>query len=895
MAKGFTPIIGLAVVVALALVAVFGAMSITNPAFAAVSQPAEGQLDERDYQPLMKKGDAPNVTVYKGQDDKTDSGNQITLDLSGYFTVGVNVASGIQYGTASYGLTGPDNGLVTNAEVTAEAIGSISNFDLTLDYAAGTSETITVTGTQNQTALADGTTIEETGGTNNCPSPAVWGGGSCTHTVTQEFTVNVVDVLLTASSDTPGKAARYTLKYKATSAVTPLDGKITLEMADFGVGSIDNDDIVVRAAGATPAFNEASNPNDLETDDEEIVIHLGDLNPTEGATRGIETDDVVTITIQASAGVTLPTEGGSFSWNVSGEGDTNKVKVNRKLTLDEEDGGLGDTIEATVKGFKNGTTVIVFLDQDENGKLGPGDDSLCFIIDLPSSDAGSCTFTVSHPAFEGGPNKLGAVDGLDQYHDTAHSFTLEQSISVTPAGGSPGELLLIQLVDFDEGAVTQVTLSAREVCGSMSTTSACGGSVDSTGSGSVSIAIPDWAKGGIQQLKVTVGSKSANTNVTITGPQVTVTPGSIVANQRISLVGVGFTAGSTISQVTANQISKIVIGGETIDWARINGNQPVNVDNGGNWSAAVDLPLSSATTAEGDRVIRVTDSRGRTGSVNVSVPARTITITPDSGRVGTIATVRGTNFPSKNDEGSSFNIAIVYDAGNNKTTQVSVIPDASGRFETQMRIPTTASIPSTNTVRAEFVDDGKIKVTTTVSHQVPEGAISLSSTSGAPGSTTTVSGEGFKSFVPVKSVMVGALEVTPSPRPSTDSQGMMSFDITIPGLDTGIQTVEVQVGQTTASTGFTVAESGVTAGDITPAAQAVENLGDNFVRAFHFNNDTKEWAFYDPMVAEDSTLQNFITGETYLMLVSSTTEVILNNKTRNLTCVGGNCWNQIVW
>ena len=44
-----------------------------------------------------------------------------------------------------------------------------------------------------------------------------------------------------------------------------------------------------------------------------------------------------------------------------------------------------------------------------------------------------------------------------------------------------------------------------------------------------------------------------------------------------------------------------------------------------------------------------------------------------------------------------------------------------------------------------------------------------------------------------------------------------------------------------------------------------------------------------------ATWMNFITGESYLLQVSATTEVILNNKTRNLTCVGGNCWNQIVW
>ena len=51
MAKGFTPIIGLAVVVALAMVAVFGAMSLTNPAFAAVGQPADAELTEREFSP----------------------------------------------------------------------------------------------------------------------------------------------------------------------------------------------------------------------------------------------------------------------------------------------------------------------------------------------------------------------------------------------------------------------------------------------------------------------------------------------------------------------------------------------------------------------------------------------------------------------------------------------------------------------------------------------------------------------------------------------------------------------------------------------------------------------------------------------------------------------------
>ena len=383
---------------------------------------------------------------------------------------------------------------------------------------------------------------------------------------------------------------------------------------------------------------------------------------------------------------------------------------------------------------------------------------------------------------------------------------------------------------------------------------------------------------------------------TITGPVIQVNPETILANQRVSLIGTGFSPGAVIANDTdSNKVVDHVvsIGGKVITGDRINDGDSVRVDNGGNWSASVDLPLSEATTAEGERVLRVTDSRARTGGEAVSIPSRTVTITPETGRVGTIAVVRGAGFPSKNDEGSSFNIEIEYDASNGNSTKVSATPDASGRFEVQLRIPTTAAIPSSNTVKVRFEDDDGIIVPLTIPHEVPEGIIETSVTSGGPGSSVTVNGEGFKSFVPISLVRIGALDVTPAPKPSTDGNGMMAFDITIPGLDVGIQTIEVHVGRTTSSTGFTVTESGINPGDIKAVAPALEDLGDNFVNIWHFNNDTKAWSFYDAQ--EGSDLTHLITGETYLMQIKSTVEVILNGDTRNLTCVGGNCWNQIVW
>ena len=185
-----------------------------------------------------------------------------------------------------------------------------------------------------------------------------------------------------------------------------------------------------------------------------------------------------------------------------------------------------------------------------------------------------------------------------------------------------------------------------------------------------------------------------------------------------------------------------------------------------------------------------------------------MTITPETGRVGTIAVVRGAGFPSKNDEGSSFNIEIEYDASNGNSTTVSATPDASGRFEDQLRIPTTAAIPSSNTVKVRFEDDDDIIVPLTVPHEVPEGIIETSVTSGGPGSSVTVSGEGFQ--------VLRAHQPGPDWSAGRDSgsqafhrwqrHDVLRYHHPRPGC--GYPDHRGHVGRTTSSVGFTVTESG---------------------------------------------------------------------------------------
>ena len=497
--------------------------------------------------------------------------------------------------------------------------------------------------------------------------------------------------------------------------------------------------------------------------------------------------------------------------------------------------------------------------------------------------------------------------------------------------------------------------------------------------------------------------------------RVIATPSTVLPNQRITLTGTGFAPGSqlTSGSISGTASSTYYFYPRDDVLYKLNGGEAVDVDNSGQWSAVLDVPLLNVFPGYEIRKISIHDSGGRSGAVNVTVPERVVTIDPAIGRIGTRATVRGQNFPVKNDDGASFNIYIDYDTGVGRPTRVSTVSDTSGRFGAEIVIPSNAAIPSDNTVRVSYIDELNYEAVTTVTHQVPPAILTLSAGNGAPGSTITLYVDGAKPFVPVLHAWVGPIEVTPFPSPATDAQGVAAFDIVIPGLDPGRHSISVEVGGgVRVNAGFTVisappptptpyptptptplpavtptpaptsappqlpggsepphiftgqatlngspagqgiaidaydsgrligatvtqaggrytihvhrsqgiitfrvnqqaaAESWTTwqQGQVTPGFNLTAAAGSSesdpsrlfaalpdLVRAFAFDNATKQWDFFDPVVPEVSTLTRFVPGNTYWLLVSRSTWLLLNEVERNLTCVGDNCWNLIVW
>ena len=185
------------------------------------------------------------------------------------------------------------------------------------------------------------------------------------------------------------------------------------------------------------------------------------------------------------------------------------------------------------------------------------------------------------------------------------------------------------------------------------------------------------------------------------------------------------------------------------------------------------------------------------------------------------------------------------------------------------------------------------------------GELQLFPKSGTPGTKATVMGNGFPPSAPVQIARVGHLIIDPDSHRwgslvlqdvTTNASGSFKYDFIVPGMDIGSQPIQVQVAGKTVSAEFTVTESGISGPSWYPVKQGLENLGDNFVRSFHYNEFNRRWTFHDPEFPDEGGLTHIIRGERYWILVKEPAVVFLNRTPRNLCCTPeGNCWNQIVW
>ena len=623
----------------------------------------------------------------------------------------------------------------------------------------------------------------------------------------------------------------------------------------------------------------------------------------------------------------------------------NRAVIARRVVLSDQDGPRGSTITVVGLGFRNSITATIWNDKNQNGVRDGGEIDLGSAL-VTGSDDFTTTITINNPPFNYNldTNGINAVDGRNrtiipkrQYRlpisdpmghnlveESIPRYLLESSVKVTPGTAAIGDRVQVTARDFvASGRISPST--SRISIGGVPVTDFESTTVSTTGDATFEMTIPNEVASGTQNLVVSDGSDAANNsahnivntggarfNMVISGAQLSVTPSmGLVPNQTVTLSGRGFSTGG-FAEINVDD-SDATISGDNTDLgprsAKFNEGDVIEVDNAGNWSSSFVVPVTDVTVTPGDQELSITDSEGRSGSVNLNMAERQLTLTPASSRVGTRVNIEGSGFPADNpSEGGdrTVTVEIQYSVTGDTRTVVTLTPDGSGNVRGWFTVPLNAGIPSTNAVRAVFdIPGSNVNVTTSAVHQVPRAGITLDKEEGPAGTIVTVTGEGFKRFTNVEDIMFGTLAVGEAGH--TDGMGSFLAEFLVPGANTGAQAVSVKVGETTASATFTVTPDAVVA-PTTPAAApmppadalaALIANDNNLVRVWQFDASAQNeapdfgWSLYDPrpLFADANTIEMVSGGNFYWINVQNEQTAVLGGKSRTLYAG----WNPVTW
>lgn len=521
-------------------------------------------------------------------------------------------------------------------------------------------------------------------------------------------------------------------------------------------------------------------------------------------------------------------------------------------------------------------------------------------------------FTVANPPFRPGKYNLlcmadgestrsaGPVEGNLGHRVTGdvEHFNLDPSINVTPTTVNAGEQVTINALDFNNtSAFRWLRVAGIGVTPSNST------AIGANGKGIVTFNMPGNIKGTVKVEACWggaddgTGCDNESANITVVPSQLSVSKPEVRPNESIIIRGSGFSTltgdGNDLRSAKIDEAALLLTSDSALS--------EVEVSNSGQFSAtfAVWADDSNNPALEpGEHTITIEDVEGYSGSVKITVLAPTVTISPDVAGPRDYVVISGKNWPVENDDGGNISdIRIAVSGGGIKDDEENEDTDANGNWSFRYRVPGDVGIPSTLTVRATYGTSNDISET--VTFKVPAAGLEISPATVVPGADLTLSATGFTLYESQIEVKIGSLDVAVPAGTNTDGEGALKdLTVTVPSLDAGVYTVQLEVG----GDAGTVAIGEVTVLDDdsfgeADLPEALDELGENLVRVFHFNNANKTWSFYDPRpeFAELNTLSGLSNGQSYWILVNESQNVTLNAKAHSLTCLNGECWNSIVW
>ena len=658
-----------------------------------------------------------------------------------------------------------------------------------------------------------------------------------------------------------------------------------------------------------------------------------DCDPFNGPDAG----STLQLVISSDAGIKNPSEqemhslgykvlGPSDASDEDGEISLGTKPTLAKISLSADDGGRGKEITIAGSGFNDGTEAeakVLVAAAGLNDDDDMTNDITCAMVmehgdslgtaNVGSDDKFSIAFTVHNDEFDAGEvNYICAEDseaGAPRPASAVKLFKLTASISLDPAQANSGDEVTLKARDFG-GALTQISLGPDKTWTSdASVTNDF--EIKTIEGDDYTFEVPGGLSG-VVQVAAKRDTTRKTADLTVTPSSLTLSETEVAPNQSIIISGSGFSEDSYVL------VEKITIDGKplVVDESGVekvttseaedanmpgdDGEKAVKTTSAGAFTASVNVWSDDKETNpaldDGTYKVKVTDVLGFSGTTTITVLEPTLTVFPTAVGPRDYITISGANWPvSTTDDDREVRINV---DDRNRNTRI----DSTGRFNYEYQLRADIGIGQEHTITVTYepeddTDPGDIKEE--ITFLVVSSNVTITPAAAAPGETIDLEMTGMPIHILVDNVIIAGADRLGNANFNTDADGSVTVTgVLVPYADPGFYPVRIEVGEETAVVQLEILAEADVRGAASPLPEAVMDLGDSVVRIFHFNTDSKEWTFYDPRPEFEglNTLTELAAGQPYWILVSENVEnVVLNGKTRNLTCVGGDCWNQLVW
>ena len=283
----------------------------------------------------------------------------------------------------------------------------------------------------------------------------------------------------------------------------------------------------------------------------------------------------------------------------------------------------------------------------------------------------------------------------------------------------------------------------------------------------------------------------------------------------------------------------------------------------GNFAFKVTVPLDAPI---GDNEVQVEGWDNTLGQATLEVLGAAITLDRAQSRRGTTVGLTGMGFIANQQFRVSYG-----DGGGVSEGDMhlgSGRADASGRIEFEFDVPLTAPIGRVQrvTVVSGFSDEGPGVAKAEAEHTVPAGLITTTPYRVSSGDRLTIKGKDLPAFSLIRSIELEGRDITPVPNPSTDRDGEFEVEVLVPVLEFGDLMLRIDASGVLITH---IVEVGPPPLSGDPAEVFKELMRDGvLVRVWRLDPATQEWFFFDPRpeFADFNTLET-VARETVVVLI----------------------------